>query len=102
VRLLEDVLDSNRNVDEAFRSTILATEDGRVISGLELRTEGDVLVLADADGKEIRLPLAQITERRRSPISPMPGNFGERINDSELQHLMAYLLAQQSLAPAPP
>ena len=36
-RLLEDTLDPNRNVDQAFRVTTLALHDGRVTSGLLLR-----------------------------------------------------------------
>jgi putative heme-binding domain-containing protein len=101
-RLLEDLLDPNRNIDEAFRSTIISTEEGQIISGLELRTDGDILVMADAEGKDIRVPLAQIEQRRRSPVSPMPGNLSERVSDAELHDLLRYLLAQQSAGPAPP
>ena len=36
-RLLEDVLDPNRNVDQAFRLTILNLKDGKVVRGLLLR-----------------------------------------------------------------
>src|SRR5262249_21676843 len=46
-RLLEDVIDPNRNVDQAFRTTVLATKDGRQVTGLFLRKEGEVLILAD-------------------------------------------------------
>ena len=31
-RLLEDILDPNRNVDEAFRTTVATLADGRVVS----------------------------------------------------------------------
>ena len=55
-RLLEDILDPNRNVDQAFRTTQLALKDGQLVSGLLLREEGAVLVLADAQGKEVRVP----------------------------------------------
>ena len=37
---IEDVLDPNRNVDQAFRATTLALVDGQVISGLLLREDG--------------------------------------------------------------
>ena len=64
-RLLEDLFDPSRNVDQAFRSTAIATSDGRAISGLVLREEGQVLVLADPQGKELRVPLAEIDTRSR-------------------------------------
>ena len=52
-RLLEDVLDPNRNVDQNFRLTILNLKDGRVVRGLLLREEGEVYVMADDKGKEV-------------------------------------------------
>src|SRR5262249_4773599 len=44
-RLLEDVLDPNRNVDVAFRTTTLRMTDGRVLSGLVRSDEGAHLKL---------------------------------------------------------
>jgi putative heme-binding domain-containing protein len=94
-RLLEDILDPNRNVDQAFRTTILTLKDGKSINGLFLREEGNVVILADAQGKEVRTEKAQIDERTISPLSPMPGNFAELIGESEFHHLLAYLLNQR-------
>ena len=54
-RLLEDVLDPNRNVDQAFRSTTLDSEERPIVTGLLLREEGEVIVMADAQGKEQRV-----------------------------------------------
>jgi putative heme-binding domain-containing protein len=95
-RLLEDVLDPNRNVDQAFRSTLLTTTDGRALAGLVLREEGQVLVLADAQGKEVRVAQSEIAERALSPLSPMPANAGEVISEVDFQHLVAFLLSQQA------
>jgi putative heme-binding domain-containing protein len=68
-RLCEDVLDPNRNVDRAFRTTLLSVKDGDVVSGLFRREEGEMVVLADPTGKEISVPRKQITERRESESS---------------------------------
>jgi putative heme-binding domain-containing protein len=91
-RLLEDVLDPNRNVDQSFRVTNLALENGRIVSGLLLREEGEVLVVADAQGKEIRVPRSEVEERTTAQISPMPANMAEQISESEFADLMSYLL----------
>ena len=64
-RLLEDVLDPNRNVDQAFRLTILNLKDGKVVRGLLLREEGEVLVMADDKGKEVRVPRRTWTSAAR-------------------------------------
>ncbi len=92
-RLCEDILDPNRNVDRAFRSTLITLKDGDVVSGLVRREEGELLVLADGTGKEFTTPKAQIVERRESDVSLMPENFGELLAPSDFNHLMAYLLS---------
>jgi putative heme-binding domain-containing protein len=98
-RLLEDVLDPNRNVDQAFRLTEITTVKGQVIPGLLLREEGAVLVLADKEGKEVRIRGKDVEKRTTSQMSPMPANFGEQIPEADFYHLMAYLL---SLKPSKP
>jgi putative heme-binding domain-containing protein len=100
-RLLEDILDPNRNVDQAFRATTLTLTSGQQVVGLLLREEGAVLVMADAQGKEVRVARNDVDQKRISPLSPMPANFGEQITEAELSHLLAYLLAQQAPADAP-
>lgn len=94
-RLLEDVLDPNRNVDRAFRTHIILLKDGDVISGLPRREEGAVLVLADSTGKETSIPKANIQSRRESETSLMPENFGDVIPPADFQKLMAFLLSKR-------
>ena len=94
-RLLEDVLDPNRNVDAAFRTTIVTTLDGKNISGLLLREEGEILLMADDKGKEIRIQKADIEGKRQSPLSPMPANVSEIVTEKDFQDLLVYLLSQR-------
>jgi putative heme-binding domain-containing protein len=102
-RLLEDVLDPNRNVDQSFRVTNLALDSGQVVSGLLLREEGEVLIVADAQGKEVRVPRKTVEERSTAQLSPMPANMAEQIPETEFQDLMAYLLQHRDDAkPAAP
>jgi putative heme-binding domain-containing protein len=100
-RLFEDVLDPNRNVDQAFRTTQVALTDGRLVSGLLLREEGEVLVLADSQGKEVRIARDQVDEQTVSSLSPMPANFAEQIDAAELEDLIAFLLAPPARQEAP-
>jgi putative heme-binding domain-containing protein len=100
-RLLEDVLDPNRNVDQAFRTTQITTADGQILSGLALRDEGQVLVLADTQGKEIRVPASDIEQRVVHQLSLMPSNVPDLVSEAEFVHLMGYLLSQrEATAPA--
>ena len=94
-RILEDLLDPSRNVDQMFRASSLALKDGRVVSGLLLNDDGAVFVIADAQGKEIRVPKDTVEERAVSPLSPMPANFTDQITEADFYRLVAYLLSQR-------
>jgi putative heme-binding domain-containing protein len=95
-RLCEDVLDPNRAVDHAFRTTLLVLKDNDVVSGLFRREEGQTVVLADSTGKEIRVQKNQVAERKESDTSLMPENFGELLTAEEFKDLLAYLLSKSS------
>ncbi len=98
-RLAEDVLDPNRNVDGAFRSSVLVLDDGRVVTGLVRHEEGESLLLADTAGKEFSVPKASIDERVTSPLSLMPANFGDTLSADQFNDLMAYLVSPREGTP---
>lgn len=95
-RILEDVLDPNRNVDVAFRSTTLQLTDGRVVTGLVRREQGALIVLADPMGKEFTVPKADIEEAKQTQLSLMPANVGEIITPADFADLATFLLEQKS------
>jgi putative heme-binding domain-containing protein len=98
-RLLEDLLDPNRNVDVAFRTTTLRLTDGRVVSGLVRREEGSQLVLADAQGKEFTVAKSEIDEQQKTSLSLMPANVGEIMPAEEFFDLLGYLLGKRVARP---
>ncbi len=100
-RILEDVLDPNRNIDQAFRSSSLALMNGQVLAGLVLAADGEVVVLADAQGKELRIPKSDIEEQTISKLSPMPANVAELVTEPDFFDLVAYLTSQRSESPPP-
>jgi len=95
-RLLEDILDPNRNVDQAFRLTTLTLKNGTTVSGLLLRTEGEILVMADNMGKEVRVEKNKVDEQTTSQLSPMPANFVDQVPEKDFYDLLAFLLKQQT------
>jgi putative heme-binding domain-containing protein len=94
-RLLEDIIDPNRNVDQAFRLTTINLKNGQIVSGLALREEGEILVLADSQGKEVRVDKKDIDEKIISQLSPMPANLVEQIPEADFYNLLAFLLLQR-------
>lgn len=93
-RLCEDILWSNRNVDEAFRITNIQTDDGESFSGLVLDRNDQTLEIIDQTGKSQRILRSSIEQEKISKLSLMPSNFEELINDSELASLIAFLKSQ--------
>ena len=98
-RVLEDVLDPNRNVDQAFRTTVLTTDAGQVHSGFGLREEGQTLVFFDSKGETVRLPAVEVDERSTSSLSPMPANLSEQIKEDDFYNLVAFLLTLRAKTP---
>ncbi len=92
-RLLEDILDPNRNVDPAFRQTMIETHDGRTVAGVNLRTEGELLLLNDAAGKEQSVTKAQVKSQTQSHLSLMPPVFEQTLAAKDLGDLVAFLLS---------
>jgi putative heme-binding domain-containing protein len=90
-RIMEDIIDPNRNVDGAFRSTLFELKDGEVASGLFRREEGELLIYADTAGKEHSLARKDIKERRQSELSLMPEGLIEAMTPAEFNDLIAFL-----------
>jgi putative heme-binding domain-containing protein len=98
-RLLEDVLDPNRNVDVAFRARSVTLNTEKTLTALMLRVEGEVVVFADLEGKEQRIPTKDIVTNRETQLSAMPANFADVLPETDLYHLLAYLLDQKAKEP---
>jgi putative heme-binding domain-containing protein len=92
-RVIEDVLDPNRNVDATFHVSVLTLNNGRVVSGLVRREEGENLILADQQGKEFAVRRSDIDERSLTSTSLMPGNVNEILQIDQFHDLVAYLIS---------
>ncbi len=93
-RIVEDVLDPSRNVDAAFRMSVVKLTSGQVYSGLKRRDEGEQIVFADSKGEETSLAKKDIQNTRETQNSLMPDGFAETISQDDFNHLMAFLLAK--------
>lgn len=98
-RLCEDILWPDRNVDEAFRMTLLVLEGGESVSGLVTDRNDESITLTDQAGKPKRILVAEIEQEKRSKLSLMPGNFEELMTDQELGSLIGYLRKEAGLVP---
>lgn len=90
--LTEKILDPNRNISEAFRTYNITLKNGKTLSGLFRREEGQVLVFANAGGEEFMVPKRDIRQCTASHYTLMSDHFGETIKKEEFDALLVYLL----------
>ncbi len=75
-----------------FRSAVIVTSDGLVVTGLVRRQEGKLLVLAESTGKERTLSVDDVESRADSETSIMPTGFNDAVRGEDFYHLLAFLL----------
>lgn len=95
LRLAEDILDPNRNVDPMFRQTLLTTTDDQVVAGLNLQQQGELLTLTDVSGKSVSVPKETVKSQTTSTLSLMPAAFETTLPEQDFNDLMAYLLSMR-------
>ena len=75
---------------EGYHTLVVQTDEGRVITGIQLSRSADELVLRDATGKEIAIPAATIDEESAG-TSLMPAGLVDPLSRDELADLVRYL-----------
>lgn len=93
VKIIHSVIDPNADVDPKYRSTMIATADGTIVSGLVVRENDNEVEIHD--GKAIRKILVKdIEERALRSQSSMPEGTASTLAPSEFVDLIEYLGAQ--------
>lgn len=93
--LTEKILDPNRNISKAFINYTLKLKDGKTVTGLFRREEGETQVYADVSGKEFSISKSEIVQREVSPYTLMPDHFGQSIPEADFYALLHYLLQEK-------
>ena len=91
-RLVEDILDPNRNVDPTFRLASVTLKSGDVKSGMNPRQQDGQLLLTDpAKGTVQSFRSSDVKDMQASLLSPMPAAFESLLTEQEFFDLLAYL-----------
>jgi putative heme-binding domain-containing protein len=92
-RLIEDILDPNRNVDPAFRLASVTLRSGETRLGMNLREDAQAYHLTDpSTGREESVPKSQTTASGVGAGSPMPAVFENSMSEKDFFDLLAHLL----------
>jgi len=89
--LLVDILDPNREVNPDFRSYVLTTTSGRVLTGLLADETSAAVKLRRADGVEDTVLRSEIEELRPTGRSLMPEGLEQNLSLQDLADLLAFL-----------
>src|SRR5262249_28058999 len=89
--LIESVLDPSAEITQGYRSTIITTRSGRILTGLVQSESATAVPLVDAEGKQVVVLRRDIDRRRASKVSLMPAGLADRMTPAEFSDLVAYL-----------
>jgi putative membrane-bound dehydrogenase-like protein len=89
--LLESIVFPSASFARGYEPFVVATDDGRVQTGVVVLETGDSIVLATSDRLEIAIPRRSIEAIEPSRVSVMPRGLEANLSDAELADLLAFL-----------
>ena len=89
--LIESVLDPSRQIVEGYRPTVVATTDGRILSGIVKGESEKELTLVDAEGRRHVVRQTEIEKRMSDHTSLMPDGLAGGLSQRDFADLIAYL-----------
>jgi putative heme-binding domain-containing protein len=89
--LIESVLEPSRQIVEGYRPTVVATADGRVLTGMVRGETVEELTLLDAEARPRVLRKSDIEERAFADVSIMPEGLTAHLSREQFADLIAYL-----------
>lgn len=95
--LLLHIVNPSAEIREGYENQVVATESGRILTGIVQEKDARVLVLRTADGQKVILPREDVAEISAAGVSLMPEGLLQGLSDQEVRDLMAYLRSGQPL-----
>ncbi len=89
--LIASVLYPSARISSGYEPIVVAVADGRVLTGLIKVDNAEGLEIEDAESKRIKIPRADIEDRKASDVSLMPNGIVEGISPQDFADLIAYL-----------
>jgi putative heme-binding domain-containing protein len=90
--LTEKILDPNRNISESFRVYNITLKNGKSLTGLYRREEGETMIFANNSGQEFSVAKNDIRDRKVSKFTLMPDYFSTSIAKKDFDALLKYLM----------
>ena len=85
------IMDPNQNVEPKYLQSVVATDDGQVLSGLLISEDDNQLILGQQNGQTQTVTKNRIAQMQRSTISLMPEGFEDKLTPAQLAAVIGYL-----------
>ncbi|MGD9646019.1 MAG: PVC-type heme-binding CxxCH protein [Pirellulales bacterium] len=95
-KLLEALLDPSKEIKEGYAAFTATTDGGQVYTGLKVSANEREVVLRDAQGKDITIPLDEIDELAETRTSLMPEGVVAQLSFQEFIDLVAFLKSREA------
>lgn len=86
-----NILDPNREVKPQFQAYVIATEDGRVTTGMIEAENANSLTVRRSDGTTVVIQRTQIDELNSTGVSFMPEGLEKQVDPQAMADLLQYL-----------
>ena len=96
--LVDSLLEPGKAVKENYHATVVATDDGKLITGIRVRQTDAELVLRDAEDREVSIPSSSIEEQKPGG-SLMPAGLTDTLTRGELADLVRFLSELGKIGP---
>jgi putative heme-binding domain-containing protein len=95
--MLANIVNPSAEIREGYESYRVTMADGRVVTGLLVDKDRQVIVLRTAEGQKITLRKSEVDEMTPYKKSLMPEDLLKPLSDQQVRDLFAYLRSTQPL-----
>jgi putative heme-binding domain-containing protein len=99
--MLLHVVNPSAEIREGYETYQVETKDGRLVVGLLVDRDNQVVVLRGADGQTVTVRQDQVEEMAATKRSLMPEGLLKGLSDQQVRDLFAYLRSTQPLNDEP-
>jgi putative membrane-bound dehydrogenase-like protein len=89
--LLVSLVDPSGVVRKEYQAVNVATNDGRIVSGLIVEQTPQAIVLRDAKGQRTQVPVIEVEEVKESEVSLMPESLYKELSPEQLRDLFSFI-----------
>lgn len=96
--MLAHIVNPSAEIREGYETILVTTTDGRVLTGVLVEKDNQVVVLRGADGQNVTVRKTQIEEMGAQKKSLMPEGLLKDLKEQQVRDLFSYLRSTQPLA----